>query len=416
MDFQIKYAKSGRLNIAYQVIGEGEETLIAINGWISNLEECWHLPGLPEWLIALSASCKLIIFDKRGTGLSDRVNETEPPSLAQRMEDLKAIMTQEKISHTHLLGFSEGGPMALLFAATYPEKIKSLIIYGSYACWRQMPDYDIGLPAEIHEKSIKKIDEHWGQAIGLHLMGPSVCQNKVYQNAWASFLRKSASPNTAIALYKMNTAIDIRTILPKITVPVLVLHRAADKLISPALGKHIADNIPGATWLLLPGSDHFPWLGNSRDIVNAIHQFMGSDKSVVNEYVPSATTKHDMLAKMALKTKKLTEEDLDKLFEIKAFLTNNYLQNPSINDISKDFGINTFKLKLGFKYLFKLPVKQFLLELRLRHAYRLILETEKSVAEVAAIAGYQQTANFSKAFRQKFGKNPNALRRSQFIS
>lgn len=105
-------------------------------------------------------------------------------------------------------------------------------------------------------------------------------------------------------------------------------------------------------------------------------------------------------------------KDLDKLFEIKEYLTINYLENPSITEISKTFGINTFKLKLGFKYLFKLPVKQFLLDLRLKHAYHLIVETEKSVAEVATIAGYRQTANFSKAFRQKFGKNPNALRKN----
>ena len=412
MDYEIKYAKSGQLNIAYQVIGEGEETLIVINGWISNLEEGWNLPGLPEWLIALSAFCKLIIFDKRGTGLSDRVDEKDLPVLTQRMEDLKAIMTHEKIPRASLLGFSEGGPMALLFAATYPEKIKSLIIYGSYACWTQKPGYSIGLPREIHEKSIEMIDRHWGQAIGLHLMGPSVCENKNYQNAWASFLRKSASPNTAIALYRMNSAIDIRDILPKVKVPVLVLHRHGDKLISPELGKYIADHVAGAKWVLLPGSDHFPWLGNRHDVVHAIRQFMGLGKSLPDEFVPPAVNRDDMVAKMALKTKKLTVEDLDKLFEIKEYLTVNYLENPSISEISKNFGINTFKLKLGFKYLFKLPVKQFLLELRLKHAYRLIQETEKSVTEVATIAGYQQTANFSKAFRQKFGKNPNAIRRN----
>ena len=412
MDHEIKYAKSGQLNIAYKVLGDGEEILFVINGWISNLEEGWNLPGLPEWLMALSAFCKLIIFDKRGTGLSDRVDEKDLPDLTQRMEDLKAIMVKEKISRASLLGFSEGGPMALLFAATYPEKVRSVIIYGSYACWKQTPDYPIGLPMEIHEKSIEKIDQHWGRPIGLHLMGPSVCQNKNYQNAWASFLRKSASPNTAIALYRMNSEIDVRDRLSQVKAPVLVLHRKGDKLISPALGKYIADHIKEAKWVLLPGSDHFPWLGNRREVILPIRQFLDQHELISTEFVSPAASKEDIAAKMALKTKKLTTEDLNKLFEIKEYLTANYLENPSITDISKNFGINTFKLKFGFRHLFKLPVKQFLLELRLKYAYHLIRETEKSVTEVAAITGYRQTANFSKAFRQKFGKSPNALRRN----
>ena len=136
-------------------------------------------------------------------------------------------------------------------------------------------------------------------------MGPSVCGNKTYQNAWASFLRKSASPNTAIALYRMNSAIDIRDILPQVKAPVLVLHRCDDKLISPTLGKYIADHVKEAKWVLLPGSDHFPWLGNRHDVVHAIRQFMVPDKSGENKFALHAVNKDDPAAKMILKTKKL---------------------------------------------------------------------------------------------------------------
>lgn len=281
---QIRYARSNNTSIAYQQLGSGKHALILINGWVSNLEEGWNLPGVAEWLTDLAGFTRLIIFDKRGVGLSDRVADHQLPSLQERMDDLRAIMDQENIQKATLFGFSEGGPMAIQFSATFPERVESLILYGSYACLTHAADYSIGLPAAFHLITLQAIDRYWGQAIGLPLMAPSVANEPLYQKAWASFLRKSASPKAAKLLYQMNISLDVRNLLASIQLPVLVLHREADKLIPLPLGRYLAEHIPGAKLITFPGADHFPWIGDSQAITLAISMFMGKT------YQPSSQT------------------------------------------------------------------------------------------------------------------------------
>lgn len=272
---EIKYAKSGNLNIAYQVYGEGEEYLILIPGWVSNIEEVWNFPGFPEFINALAAHRRVVLFDKRGTGLSDRVNEEDLPNLGVRIDDLSAIMDQEVIQKAALMGVSEGGPMAILFAATFPERVQSLIIIGSYANWLKSSHNPEGVPMEIHEKTMAKIDAFWAKGFGLKGFAPSWYGNFHYEKIWASFLRKSASPNTAKALYRMNLLIDVSHILPEIKQPCLIIHRKEDKIIPITLGRQLAKNIPGAQLLELEGADHLFWIDGDGRLKREIIAFLG---------------------------------------------------------------------------------------------------------------------------------------------
>jgi pimeloyl-ACP methyl ester carboxylesterase/AraC-like DNA-binding protein len=272
---EIKYARSGNLNIAYQIVGEGRDYLIIVPGWVSNLEEIWNLPGLPDFIQAVAAVRKIVLFDKRGTGLSDRVNEEEVPNLAVRMDDLRAIMQKESIDKASVMGVSEGGPMAILFAVTFPEKVESLILIGSYANWLGSSSNPHGIPMADHEKVMARIEDHWAQGFGLKGFAPSWYGNSFYEQIWASFLRKSASPNTARALYRMNLMIDVADVLPQVTQPCLVIHRKDDKIIPVALGSQLAEKIPHARFVPLDGADHFFWIDYDGSLIREITGFLG---------------------------------------------------------------------------------------------------------------------------------------------
>ena len=272
---EIKYAKSGNLNIAYQVYGEGEEYLVFIPGWVSNIEEVWNLPGFPEFINALAIHRRVVLFDKRGTGLSDRVNEEDLPNLAVRIDDLRAIMDQEIIQKAAIMGVSEGGPMAILFSATFPERVHSLVIIGSYANWLKSSHNPEGVPIEIHEKMMSKIDAYWAKGFGLKGFAPSWYGKPFHEKTWSSFLRKSASPNTAKTLYRMNLMIDISHILPEIKQPCLIIHRREDKIIPVTLGRQLAKNIPGAQLLELEGADHLFWIDYDGTLKKEIIAFLG---------------------------------------------------------------------------------------------------------------------------------------------
>lgn len=275
LSHDIKYARSGNLNIAYQIVGEGTDFLIIVPGWVSNLEEIWNLPGLPDFIQAIAAVRKIVLFDKRGTGLSDRVNEEEVPNLAVRMDDLRAIMQKESIDKASVMGVSEGGPMAILFAVTFPEKVESLILIGSYANWLGSSNNPHGIPMADHEKVMARIEDQWARGFGLKGFAPSWHGNAFYEQIWASFLRKSASPNTARALYRMNLMIDVADVLNQVTQPCLVIHRKDDKIIPVALGRELAKQIPHARFVPLDGADHFFWLDDDGSLIREITGFLG---------------------------------------------------------------------------------------------------------------------------------------------
>jgi class 3 adenylate cyclase len=274
MKHPIRYAKSGDVHIAYQVVGEGPLDLVLVWGWISHPEEQWENPRIANFLNRLGSFARLILLDKRGTGLSDRVTISELPTLEQRMEDVHAVIDAAGAKSAALLGISEGGPMCALFAATYPERTRALILYGTYARWICEPQYPWAPTRETHEQSFVAYEQRWGSTIGLRARAPTLADDPVVREWWARHQRLSASPGAAIALYRMNIEIDIRFVLHTISVPALVLHRAQDKLIRVECGRFLAERIARAKYVELEGEDHLPWAGNADAVVDEIEEFL----------------------------------------------------------------------------------------------------------------------------------------------
>ena len=227
----ISYAKSGNVHIAYRTMGDGPIDLVLVPGWVSHLEAHWEDPLLSHFLGRLSSFSRLILFDKRGTGLSDPVPLDRLPTLEQRMEDVHAVLDAVGSRTAALYGISEGGPMCALFAATYPDRTSALVMSGCYAKWIRDDDYPWAPTRAEHEAAFAAYERSWGTPIGFKTVAPSVANDERCRNWWARNLRLGASPGAGIALYRMNIEIDIRAVLPTIRVPSLILHRTCDRLI-----------------------------------------------------------------------------------------------------------------------------------------------------------------------------------------
>ncbi len=269
---ETKYAHSGEINIAYQVIGEGDIDLVYVPGWVSNVEYNWEEPRLKRFFNRLASFSRLIIFDKRGTGLSDPAPEL--PTLEKRMDDVRAVMDAVGSKHAALLGASEGGTMCALFAATYPERTRALILYGTYASRIRSSDYPWAPTVEERQKFFDLIKEGWGGVVDVESLAPSMIHDESFKQWWSTYLRRSASPAMALALAKMNSDINIQNILPTIHVPTLVIHRSGDKDMDVGGGRYISQQIPNAKYVELPGEDHLWFVGDSDAILNNIEEFL----------------------------------------------------------------------------------------------------------------------------------------------
>jgi class 3 adenylate cyclase/pimeloyl-ACP methyl ester carboxylesterase len=225
-----------------------------------------------HFLERLSSFSRVVMFDKRGTGTSDKVGEL--PTLERRMDDVRAVMDAAGIRRAALLGVSEGGPMSALFAATYPERTLALILYGSYAKRLRSPDYPWAPSLEERKRWFDLIEKEWGGIADLATLAPSVTGDSQFANWWGTYLRMSASPRDAAALGRMNTEIDIRNVLLSIHVPTLVLHRTGDLDIAVGNGKYLAEGIPNAKWVELPGVDHLPWVGDADGLLDEMEEFL----------------------------------------------------------------------------------------------------------------------------------------------
>ncbi len=270
----VQYARSGDVNIAYQVCGDGPVDLVFVMGWVSHLEYFWKEPSFARFLSRLASFSRLILFDKRGTGLSDPVARL--PTLEQRMDDVRAVMDAVGSTHAVLLGVSEGGPMCSLFAATHPGQTEALIMIGTYARRLRAADYPWAPTREQREEFFKEIVEQWGGPVGIAMRAPSMADDPAFREWWASFLRMGASPAAAIALTRMNAEIDVRQILPTIRVPTLVLHRSGDRCLHVEEGRYVASLIPGARFVELPGDDHLPFVGDQDALLDEIDRFLSN--------------------------------------------------------------------------------------------------------------------------------------------
>jgi pimeloyl-ACP methyl ester carboxylesterase/DNA-binding winged helix-turn-helix (wHTH) protein len=268
------YARSGDVNIAYQVIGDAPLDLVFVMGWVSHLEYFWQEPSFARFLLRLASFARLILFDKRGTGLSDSVPNNELPTLEQRMDDVRAVMDAVGSERAALCGVSEGGPMCSLFAATYPEKTLALVMIGTYAKRIRDSEYPWGPTTEERESFFEEIREHWGGPVGLEERAPSVAADPQFREWWATYLRMGASPGAALALTQMNAEIDVRRVLPTIRVPTLVIHRREDQCLKVEEGRYVADRILGAKYVELPGRDHLPFVGDQDALLDEVEEFL----------------------------------------------------------------------------------------------------------------------------------------------
>jgi class 3 adenylate cyclase/alpha-beta hydrolase superfamily lysophospholipase len=280
MQPETKFAQSGDISIAYQVVGTGPLDLLIVPGFISHLEQAWEDPSYTRFLRHLASFSRLIRFDKRGTGLSDRV--TGIPTLEERMDDVRAVMDATGSERAALFGISEGGPMSILFSATYPKRTSSLILYGSIARLGWAPDYPWGDKLdEGFEGWLEGWRKDWGGPYGLEILAPSVAHDEVFRQWWAKYLRLGASPSAVVTLFRMNAEIDVRDVLPAVRVPSLVLHRKGDRAIDPEHGRYLAQHIRGAKFVELSGDDHVWWVGDSESIVEEIQEFLTGERPAI---------------------------------------------------------------------------------------------------------------------------------------
>jgi class 3 adenylate cyclase len=275
---QTRYTKSGDLNIAYQVVGEGPLDLVYVPGWISNIELMWQEPAHARLLGRLASFSRLILFDKRGTGLSDPVPPDRLPTLEERMDDVRAVMDAARSERAAIFGSSEGGLMSVLFAATYPERTSALITLAIYAKRLWSPDYPWAPTPEARAAEIELIERTWGGEMDISDLAPSA--DEAFKRRAVAYLRRSASPGAAVALLRMNSQIDVRDVLPTIRVPTLVLQRVDDRDVNVEEGRWIAAQIPGAKYVELPGDEHLIWAGDVDAVVDEVEEFVTGRRPV----------------------------------------------------------------------------------------------------------------------------------------
>ncbi|WP_298515712.1 alpha/beta fold hydrolase [uncultured Kordia sp.] len=270
---KIQYTKSGNLNIAYQVFGNGPIDLVYIPGWISNIDWMWACPELVDFFQELSKVVRIILFDKRGTGLSDRIVELS--TLEERMEDIKAVMDATNSKKAILFGHSEGGSVSALFSATYPNRVIALITFGIFAKRRYSEDYPWAPTDEERQKVYDMIEHNWGSGeMNLESLVPSKANDRQFMNWLASYFRSGASPRAAMKLTKMNTQVNIIDILSYIKVPTLLMQRTNDIDVKIEEGKFIAARIKGSKFVEFDGNDHLFWAGNTQEVLSEMKTFI----------------------------------------------------------------------------------------------------------------------------------------------
>jgi class 3 adenylate cyclase len=269
MSAPVRYARSGDVHIAYRTFGEGPRDIVLIPGTISHVELLWELPSNQHLLKRLTAFARVIVFDKRGQGLSDRVAEQ---TLEERVGDVRAVMDAAGSKTATIYGWSEGGQMSLLFAATYAERTSALVLYGAYASIKDEP---YAVPPERFERFVGFYESGWGEGVLVGLNAPSRRDDKAVVQWFGAIERAGSSPGSVRALMRANYEIDVRHVLPSIRVPTLILHRLQDALVPVANGRYLAENIPSARFAEIPGTDHLVLDKETQDVIaDEIEQFI----------------------------------------------------------------------------------------------------------------------------------------------
>jgi class 3 adenylate cyclase len=265
-----RYARAGKVHIGYQVVGSGPFDLVFVPGIISHLDLWWDDPGAARFFEQLASFSRLILFDKRGLGVSDRPGGW--PALEERMDDIRAVMDAAGSDSAAVLGVSEGAPLSVLFAATHPDRCRSLGLYGGFAHMSRTEDYPYGVTKQQMLEAFEDFAAHWGEPGLMRLLAPSLWESGTRREAWGRFERSSSSPGALLDAIHMNLEIDVRHVLPQIHMPTLVLHRREDRAFPVEMGRYLAEHIPGAHLVELPGSDHAFWV-DSEPILDELREF-----------------------------------------------------------------------------------------------------------------------------------------------
>lgn len=266
------YTKSDDISIAYQVLGDGPIDLVYVPGWLSHLEYAWENPTCAHFFNRLSSFVRLIFFDKRGSGMSDR--NVGFATLEQRMDDVRAVMDAVGSERAALLGVSEGGSMSALFAATYPERTIALIFHACFAKRLWSEDYPWGPTREAREIWVDTMVREWAEDSDVGFFYPSAINNPQFRSWYGAYRRYAASPQAALTLGRLNSEIDVRAVLPAINVPTLVMHRRGDQHVKIEEGRYLAEHIPGAKFIELPGDDHGIFAGDVDQIIDEVEEFL----------------------------------------------------------------------------------------------------------------------------------------------
>ncbi len=272
-----RYTRSGDVTVAYQTLGDGPYDLVYVPGWISHLEHGWQQPRVAHMFRRLASFSRLILFDKRGTGLSDRGHGY--PSLEERMDDVRAVMDAVRSERAALFGMSEGGNMSVMFAATYPERTRALALFGTFSKRIWAPDYPWAPRPDERQRWYELLEREWGGKTDLDTLAPSLADDEEFCEWWSTYLRLGASPGAALELARFNTEVDTRDVLPAVRAPTLVMHRVGDRDVKIEEGRYLAARIPHARFVELPGDDHLIYAGDVDRIIDEVERFFEADNT-----------------------------------------------------------------------------------------------------------------------------------------
>jgi class 3 adenylate cyclase len=287
MDVDVHYARSGDLRIACTTFGDGPVDFVFVPGFVSHLENWWEASASARFFRRIASFSRLIMFDKRGTGMSDPFGGV--PTLEERIDDVRAVMDVVGSASAFICGLSEGGPMSVLFSGTYPDRTRGLILIGAPVRMLEGPDWPYGWTREDFDGFLKDIDENWGQGGLMNLFLPSLVGDERVRRLWSRYQRMGGSPGTARALMEANALIDVRQVLPHVQVPTLVIHRTDERVVPVGQARYLAEHIPNARLLEQPGDDHLPWLGDADGVLGAIEEFVTGSRHHVDEHRILAT-------------------------------------------------------------------------------------------------------------------------------
>jgi pimeloyl-ACP methyl ester carboxylesterase/AraC-like DNA-binding protein len=386
------YTKSGEFNIAYQVVGNGPVDIIYIPGWVSNIDMMWSEPRLAAFLSRLSLFSRLILFDKRGTGLSDRTDEYS--TMEERMEDIHAVMNATHSEKAFLFSHSEGGSVSLLFSLNYPEKTLGVMGFGIFAKRRYSEDYPWAPTDEEREVSNKLIEENWahGNLDELRGLVPSLAHDSGFMDWFASYLRSGASPKAALLLHKQCTHIDVTDILGSIQVPTLLLFRKEDEEIKVDEGRYIVERVPNSKLVEFSGRDHLFWTGDTYPVLAEMEEFVTGIRPNRTQFQKNNPTgKKDGI-------------DLEKV------MSENFLYNLKVEEFAKLCGKSLSAFKRDFKDIYNTSPSRWIKTKRLEHAKKLLIETNLNINQICYDCGFINTSHFIKSFKKQYHRPPLQFR------